>query len=64
MNIKAIITGLALMVVGLWCLYKGVKNWKDRENYPAFRYVVWGVFTVIMGIIVIIYGYLGYWGAY
>jgi len=64
MNIKAIISGFALLFLGAWCLYRGINNWVYRENYPSRRYIIWGIFSMIASIVIIVFGYMGYWWSY
>jgi len=61
MNIKAIISGLALLFLGAWCLFRGINNWKFRADYPSRRYIIWGIFGMVAGILIIVLGYMGYW---
>jgi len=64
MNIKGMISGLALLCLGAWCLYRGISNWKFKASYPSRRYIIWGIFSMVAGIVIIVLGWVGYWWTY
>ena len=61
---QSIVVGLALIVLGGWCIYKGSVNWRDRNEYPALGYVAWGIFSILTGLLAVYFGYKGWWWSY
>ena len=52
MNFPKILVGLVLTLLGLWVLYKGVKNTRSKGIFDGLYDFVIGIGLVILGLII------------
>lgn len=60
MNYKYLIIGIVLMPVGIYFIYDVFKNpvpIKRDLNVLNFKGIVWGIMTIIFGIVLIIHAF-------